>query len=76
MSFAAGPHFMEEKSARALCRSVYVIGQATVFFACGAYQSAEFGFQERFLALPGTQLHDERHGVFREFCARSWAGFL
>jgi hypothetical protein len=75
MGFAAGPDFMEQEGARAFRGSMQVVGQAAVFFACGAYQGAQFGFQEQFLAFPRAQLDDESHGVFRELSALGFAGF-
>jgi len=64
VGLAAGPHFMEQEGAGAIGGSVQVIGQAAVFFACGANQSAQFGFEEHVLAVAWPQLHDERYSVF------------
>jgi len=75
VSFAAGPDFVEQEGAGAVGGTVEVIGEAAVFFARGADEGAEFGFEEHFLAVAGTELHDERHGVFRELRGFRGPGF-
>lgn len=64
VSLAAGPHFMEQEGHGAVEGAVQVVGEAAVFFACGAYQGAQFGFEEHVLPVAWSQLHDECYGVF------------
>jgi len=70
--FAAGPDFVEEKRAGLVCAAVQIILQAAFLSARGAKQGAEFGFKQRFLAIPGAKQNDERHGAFRQF-GDGWA---
>jgi hypothetical protein len=62
--FAAGPDFVEEKSSGLVCAAVQVILEAAFLFARGANQSAKFGFEQRFLAIPGTQQDHEGKRAF------------
>src|SRR5580704_4930182 len=66
VGFAAGPDFVEHETGWGFRGAVQVVGEAAVFFACGAYQGAELGFEEHFLAVARAQLHDQCHGFFRE----------
>ena len=58
MGFAAGPDFVEQETRWGFRRAMQVVGEAAVFFACGAYQSAEFGFEQHFLAVAWAELND------------------
>lgn len=67
MMFARGPDFVEQEGAGDVERAVQVVGEAAFFAACGADESAEFGFEEEFLARLGAQDDDQSYGFFGEF---------
>src|SRR5215469_14595856 len=50
--FAAGPDFAEQKSSGLVGAAVQGILEAAFLFAGGTNQSAKFGFEQRFLAIP------------------------
>jgi hypothetical protein len=58
VGFAAGPDFVEQVGSWGFCRAMQVVSEAAVFFACGAYQGAEFGFEEHLLAVAWAKLDD------------------
>ena len=81
MRFAAAPDFVEQETGWGFRGAMQVVGEAAVFFARRAYQGAELGFEEHFLAVARAQLHNQRYGVFRELGVFSlpglaWAGWL
>ena len=76
MSFAAGPYFVKQEGVWAVGGTVQVVGEAAFFFARGADEGAQFGFEEDFLAVAWTKKHDERHRVFWELGDRGRAGFV
>ena len=67
MMFAGGPDFVQQESAGDVERPVQVVGEAAFFAACGADESAEFGFEENFLARLSAQDDDQSYGVCGEF---------
>ncbi len=75
MGFAGGPDFVEKKSGGAFGGAVQVVDDATVFFAGGANEGAEFGFEEHFLAVARAQLNDQGDGFFGKLGALSRFGF-
>src|ERR1700751_61620 len=52
-----------------------VVPEAAFFLAGGADQSAELGFEERFLAFPGAKQDHEGEGALRQF-GYGWAAPL
>jgi hypothetical protein len=58
MMLASGPDFVQQESTGDVERAVQVVGEAAFFAACGADESAEFGFEEDFLARLGAQDDD------------------
>src|SRR6516164_2926978 len=70
--FAAGPDFVEQKSSRLVRAAVQVILETAFLFARGTNQGAKFGFEKRFLAIPGAEQDDECKRAFwqlRHGCA-------
>src|SRR6202040_3530596 len=67
MGFTAGPEFLGPEKRWGFRRAMQVVGEATVFFACGANQGAEFGFEKHFLAVAWAKLNDEGNGFFGKF---------
>jgi len=65
--FAAGPDFVEEKSAGLVSAAVQVVLEAAFLFARGADQGAQLGFEQRFLTIAGAKQNDERKGTFGQF---------
>lgn len=51
VGFAAGPDFVKQEGAGAIGGAVQVVSQAAVFFAGGAHQGAQLGFEEHFLGV-------------------------
>ena len=66
MGFATGPNFVEQEGGRSFRGAMQIVGEAAVFFACGAHQGAELGFEEYFLTVAWSELHDKCDSILRE----------
>lgn len=76
VGLARGPDFVEEERAGRVNGTVQIVAKAAVFFARGADQSSQLGFQQRFLAFAGTQYNDECDSILREFRVAAGARFV
>ena len=64
---ACGPDFVEEEKAGLIDGVMEIVLEAAFFFASGSDKRADFGFQQKVLALFGAQDHDQSDRVFGEF---------
>jgi len=56
---ACGPDFVEEEKAGLIDGVMEIVLEAAFFFASGSDKRADFGFQQKVLALFGAQDHDQ-----------------
>src|SRR5260370_12821936 len=73
VSFAAGPPFMQQVCTGRIGSAVQVITKATILFARRSDQRAQLGFENRLLAFPRPQNHDQRDCLFRQLDAGACA---
>src|SRR5712691_10664962 len=71
--FATGPHFMQQEWSGRIGSAVQVITKATILFARRSDQRAQLGFENRLLAFPRPQNHDQRDCLFRQLGASAGA---
>ena len=66
MGLARLPDFVEQECAGRVSGAIQIITKAAVFFSSWRYHTAQFRFEDRFLAFAGAQLNDQRDSIFGE----------
>jgi hypothetical protein len=72
---ASFPDFVKKKLPGLIGGAMQVVLQAAFFFPRRADESAEFRFQQKMLALFGTQGDDKSHRAFGKFADLGFGGF-